>query len=146
MTRHGIVVPLPNVVPPPDCKGGPAFCAVCNAEMIEVETRAILMAVAETFYHWKAYGSFEEERAAAVEAVHTQWARSPKYPRRYRERVKLRIAKALLNTPEVISERSRLAAMAKSPEWRRWRAKQASLASVAARKMRRLTAENIPAE
>lgn len=44
VTRHGIVVPLPGVTPV-GC-GGPAFCSVCNAEMIDVEERAISIAEA----------------------------------------------------------------------------------------------------
>ncbi len=44
MTRHGIVIPLPGLIPPPECKGGPAFCAICNAEMIDVETIAMRLA------------------------------------------------------------------------------------------------------
>jgi hypothetical protein len=47
MTRHGIVLPLPNVVPPPECRGGPAYCEVCNAEMIELESQAIRLAANE---------------------------------------------------------------------------------------------------
>lgn len=41
MTRHGIVIPIPDLTPPLDCRGGPAFCAVCNAEMIEIEELAL---------------------------------------------------------------------------------------------------------
>lgn len=43
MIRHGIVVP--GLGTPQQC-GGPAWCAACNAEMIELETLALGCAAA----------------------------------------------------------------------------------------------------
>lgn len=66
MTRHGIVLPLPDLSPPPECDGGPAYCATCNAEMIEVERQAIRLAANEE----RRYGYCDAEFEALWKGRH----------------------------------------------------------------------------
>lgn len=81
--RHGVVIPGVGTPPDPPC-GGPAWCEMCNAEMIELEGVAVRYA----YQNLVCRGDPDIK-----ERFNYRWARADgieKYPRRMaRQRIKV---------------------------------------------------------
>jgi hypothetical protein len=79
MQRHGIVVPGLGEPPPRPC-GGPAWCATCNAEMLQVEQMAFGFAVS----HERRLLPLSSNDSAAGDVVARRWVSRIPYAERFR--------------------------------------------------------------